>query len=146
MTKFMNDNFMLQNKTAEKLYHDYAAKMPIIDYHSHLPVNEIAEDKKVENLSQIWLNGDHYKWRAMRTNGVDERYCTGDVSDWEKFQKWAETVPYTMRNPLYHWTHLELKTPFGINKVLNADSAKEIYDETSKQLQEKYNGDRVGGF
>jgi glucuronate isomerase len=138
MKAFMDSNFMLQNKTAEKLYHDYAAKMPIIDYHSHLPVNEIAEDKKVENLSQIWLNGDHYKWRAMRTNGVDERYCTGDASDWEKFQKWAETVPHTMRNPLYHWTHMELKTPFGIKKVLNADSAKDIYDETSKQLQEKW--------
>ncbi len=138
MKAFMDSNFMLQNKTAEKLYHDYAAKMPIIDYHSHLPVNEIAEEKKVENLSQIWLNGDHYKWRAMRTNGVDERYCTGDASDWEKFQKWAETVPHTMRNPLYHWTHMELKTPFGINKVLNADSAKDIYDETSKQLQEKW--------
>lgn len=138
MKAFMDDNFMLQNKTAEKLYHDYAAKMPIIDYHSHLPVNEIASDKKVDNLSQIWLNGDHYKWRAMRTNGVDERYCTGDASDWDKFKKWAETVPYTMRNPLYHWTHMELKAPFGINKVLNADSAKEIYDETSRQLQEKW--------
>ncbi len=138
MENFMNENFMLENKTAQRLYHEHAAKMPIIDYHCHLPVKEIADDRKFDNIAQIWLSSDHYKWRAMRTNGVDERFCTGNASDWEKFEKWAETVPHTMRNPLYHWTHLELNSPFGINKVLNPSSAKEIWDETSRQLQSKY--------
>jgi glucuronate isomerase len=109
--------------------------MPIIDYHCHLSPEDIANDRQFANLTEIWLAGDHYKWRAMRTNGVPERYCTGDASDEEKFRKWAETVPYTLRNPLYHWTHLELKTPFGINKILNPATADEIYREANEKLQ-----------
>lgn len=134
MKQFLDKNFVLENKTAEQLYHDHAAKMPIIDYHCHLPPDEIAQDKVYDNITQIWLNGDHYKWRAMRTNGVDEKYITGPASDWEKFEKWAETVPYTMRNPLYHWTHMELQRPFGINTILNGSTAKDIYDETADKL------------
>ncbi len=137
MKKFLDDNFVLQTKTAQVLYHEYARAMPIIDYHCHLNPKEIADDKTFDNLAQIWLNGDHYKWRAMRTNGVDEKYCTGDVSDWEKFEKWAETVPHTIRNPLYHWTHLELKTAFGIEKILNPKTAREIYEEASTKLRTK---------
>ncbi|HFA49113.1 MAG TPA: glucuronate isomerase [Bacteroidetes bacterium] len=135
MENFINDNFLLQNKTAEQLYHDHAKDLPIIDYHNHLSPQEIAEDKQFDNLTQIWLNGDHYKWRAMRANGIDENYITGNANDWQKFEKWAETVPYTMRNPLYHWTHLELKRYFGISKLLSPDTAKEIYDECSEKLQ-----------
>ncbi len=135
MKTFLDDNFLLQTKTAEKLYHEHAKKMPIIDYHSHLIPKQIAENTKFENVAQPWLYGDHYKWRAMRTNGTDERFCTGDGSDWEKFQKWAETVPNTLRNPLYHWTHLELKRYFGIEELLNPESAKSIYDKTSSLLQ-----------
>lgn len=135
MKKFLDKNFILENATAEKLYHDHAAKMPIIDYHCHLPPEDIASDRKFENLTKIWLDGDHYKWRAMRTNGVDENFITGDADDFSKFQKWAETVPYTMRNPLYHWAHLELQRPFGVHKILNGDSAKEIYDVCTAQLQ-----------
>jgi glucuronate isomerase len=135
MKAFLDENFLLTTPTAERLYHDHAAKMPIIDYHCHLSPQDIAADRQFENLTQIWLEGDHYKWRAMRTNGVAERYCTGDASDWEKFEKWAETVPYTMRNPLYHWTHLELKRPFGITKTLNPSSARDIYDRCTKMLQ-----------
>jgi len=126
---------MLQNKTAEKLYYDYAKEMPIIDYHCHLPPHEIAEDKIFSNMSKIWLEGDHYKWRAMRANGVAEKYCTGDAPDEEKFLKWAETVPHTLRNPLYHWAHMELRRPFGISKLLNPSTAKEIYDQTGQMLQ-----------
>ncbi len=129
MKPFMDENFLLQSETAQRLYHEHAAKMPIIDYHCHLIPQMVAENKRFESIAQIWLMGDHYKWRAMRSNGVDERYCTGkDTSDWEKFEKWAETVPYTFRNPLYHWTHLELKTAFGINERLNPETAREIYD------------------
>ncbi|MFW6277641.1 MAG: glucuronate isomerase [Prolixibacteraceae bacterium] len=135
MKKFMDENFLLQTKTAQELYHKHAAKMPVFDYHCHIPPNEIAEDKQFENLTQIWLYGDHYKWRAMRTNGVEEKYCTGDASDWEKFEKWAETVPHTIRNPLYHWTHLELKRFFGIEKLLSPETAKEIWDECNAKLQ-----------
>jgi glucuronate isomerase len=135
MKKFLDDNFVLQTKTAQTLYHEYARDMPIIDYHCHLVPKEIADNKKFDNLAQIWLNGDHYKWRAMRTNGVEEKFCTGDVSDWEKFEKWAETVPHTIRNPLYHWTHLELKTAFGIEKILNPKTAREIYEEASAKLR-----------
>ncbi|WP_321437085.1 glucuronate isomerase [uncultured Bacteroides sp.] len=135
MKNFMDENFLLQTKTAQELYHDHAAKMPIIDYHCHLVPKMVADDHKFRSLTEIWLGGDHYKWRAMRTNGVAERFCTGtDTSDWEKFEKWAETVPYTMRNPLYHWTHLELKTAFGINKILNKDTAREIFDECNEKL------------
>lgn len=132
---FLDEDFLLETDFARALYHDHAAKMPIIDYHCHLPPDEIAADKKFKNLTRIWLNGDHYKWRAMRTNGVHERFCTGDADDFEKFEKWAETVPYTMRNPLYHWTHMELKNPFGIEKILNKHSASEIYDHCSTLLQ-----------
>lgn len=135
MKKFLGENFLLHSDTAKELYHDFAKEMPIIDYHCHLPPDQIAEDKTFDNLTQIWLYGDHYKWRAMRTAGVDESYCTGAKSDWEKFQKWAETVPYTLRNPLYHWTHLELQRYFDVHDVLNADSAKTIYEECNAKLQ-----------
>src|SRR3972149_2467549 len=134
MKKFLDENFVLQTKTAQELYHNHAAKMPIIDYHCHLIPQEIGDNKIYGNLTQIWLYGDHYKWRAMRTNGVDERFCTGNASDWEKFEKWAETVPHTLRNPLYHWTHLELKRYFGIDKILNPSTAREIYDEASAKV------------
>ncbi|HET9429946.1 MAG TPA: glucuronate isomerase [Chitinophagaceae bacterium] len=134
MKQFLDDNFLLRTKSAELLYHGYAKDMPIIDYHCHLPQQQIAEDTQFENLTQAWLYGDHYKWRAMRTNGVHESFCTGNKSDWDKFQKWAETVPYTMRNPLYHWTHLELRRYFGVDTVLNTGTAKKIYQECSAKL------------
>ena len=137
MKKFLSKNFLLETETSQKLYHDYAEEMPIIDYHCHLPVEQIANDINFENLTQIWLYGDHYKWRAMRTNGVDESYCTGNKSDWEKFEKWAETVPYTLRNPLYQWTHLELKRYFDVDEILNPSTAKKIYDKCSKKLRTK---------
>jgi len=133
---FIHEDFLLQTDAAKKLYHEHAAKMPIIDYHCHLNPAYIANDHHFDNLGQIWLEGDHYKWRAMRTNGVDERYCTGkDTSDWEKFEKWAETVPNTMRNPLYHWTHLELKTVFGVEEILSPKTAKKIYDICTEKLR-----------
>ncbi len=135
MKRFLDENFLLKTRTAQKLYHDYAKEMPIIDYHCHLPPAQIAADQQFENLTQVWLYGDHYKWRAMRANGVDESYCTGDKPDFEKFQKWAETVPYTLRNPLYHWTHLELQRYFGIDQILNGDTARSIYDECTAKLQ-----------
>ncbi|HEU5051838.1 MAG TPA: glucuronate isomerase [Hanamia sp.] len=137
MKKFLSKNFLLDTEFAQKLYHDYAEEMPIIDYHCHLPVEQIANDINFENLTQVWLYGDHYKWRAMRTNGVDESYCTGDKSDWEKFEKWAETVPYTLRNPLYQWTHLELRRYFDVDEILNPSTAKMIYDKCSKKLRSK---------
>ncbi|MEZ0484356.1 glucuronate isomerase [Fibrella aquatica] len=133
---FLNQNdFLLQTDSAQQLYHTYAKSMPIIDYHCHLPPDQIADDKQFGNLTQAWLYGDHYKWRAMRTNGINERFCTGEASDFDKFQKWAETVPYTLRNPLYHWTHLELQRYFGINDVLNGKNARAIYDACSEQLR-----------
>lgn len=132
---FIDENFLLRSETARVLYHDYAKHMPIIDYHCHLPPDQIAENKQFENLTQIWLYGDHYKWRAMRANGINEKYCTGQASDWEKFEQWAATVPYTMRNPLYHWTHLELLRYFDIDILLNKDTAREIYEECSAKLQ-----------
>ena len=135
MKKFMDENFLLQTQTAQELYHNHAAKMPIFDYHCHIPPQEIAEDKKFENITQIWLYGDHYKWRAMRTNGVNEKYCTGNATDWEKFEKWAETVPRTLRNPLFHWTHMELKRFFGIEKILSPETAQEIWEECNAKLQ-----------
>lgn len=135
MKNFNDENFLLQTPAAERLYHEHAAKLPIIDYHCHLSPEYVASDHRFENLSKLWLEGDHYKWRAMRTNGVEERYITGDASDWEKFEKWAETVPYTMRNPLYHWTHLELKTAFGVDTLLSPSTAREIYDHCSALLQ-----------
>ncbi len=135
MKQFLDENFLLTNATAQRLYHNFAKNMPIIDYHNHLPPNEVAENKSFENITKVWLNGDHYKWRAMRTNGVEEEYITGNKTDWEKFRAWSATVPYTLRNPLYHWTHLELQRYFGITKILNADTAKEIYDECNAKLQ-----------
>ena len=135
MKAFMDENFLLETKTAQDLYHNHSAKMPIIDYHCHLVPKMVADDHVFKSITEMWLGGDHYKWRGMRTNGINERFITGkDTSDWEKFEKWAETVPYTMRNPLYHWTHLELKTAFGINKVLSPKTAKEIYDECNEKL------------
>ncbi|WBA42446.1 glucuronate isomerase [Hymenobacter canadensis] len=135
MKPFLNADFLLQTPTARTLYHEYAAAMPIIDYHNHLLPDQIAEDRQFDNITQVWLYGDHYKWRAMRTNGVPERYITGDASDWEKFEKWAETVPQTVRNPLYHWTHLELQRYFGITELLNAASARRIYDQCNEKLR-----------
>jgi len=137
MKPFLSEDFLLETGSALRLYHDYAAPMPIFDYHCHLPVEEIAADKKFDNLTQIWLNGDHYKWRAMRANGIDEQLITGTASDREKFKAWAATVPNTLRNPLYHWTHLELKKPFGITDVLlNRDTADEVYDRCGEMLQD----------
>jgi glucuronate isomerase len=133
--RFLDEDFLLTNNTSRKLYHEYVKDLPIIDYHGHLPPEQIAENKQFENLTQIWLYGDHYKWRAMRTNGVDESYCTGNRSDYEKFQKWAETVPYTLRNPLYHWTHLELQRYFGIHDILNPGTAHKIYQKTESLLK-----------
>ncbi|WP_375437806.1 glucuronate isomerase [uncultured Hymenobacter sp.] len=132
---FLDEDFLLQTETAQQLYHEFAKQMPIIDYHSHQVPDQIAQDRQFENITQIWLYGDHYKWRAMRTSGVPERFITGDASDWEKFEKWAETVPQTVRNPLYHWTHLELQRYFGITELLNKDSARRIYDECNAKLQ-----------
>ena len=131
---FIHDNFLLENKYAEELYHNYASKMPIIDYHCHLSPQDIADDRVFKNLTEIWINGDHYKWRAMRTLGVDEKFITGDASDDEKFLEWAKTAPYTMRNPIYHWTHLELTRYFEIHKFLSEKTADDIYKETSKML------------
>ena len=136
MKAFMDENFLLETATAQDLFHNHAAKMPIIDYHCHLVPQMVAEDHQFRSITELWLGGDHYKWRAMRTNGVAEKYCTGnDTSDWEKFEKWAETVPYTFRNPLYHWTHLELKTAFGIDKLLSPSTAREIFDECNEKLK-----------
>ncbi|GAC1307219.1 MAG: glucuronate isomerase [Mucilaginibacter sp.] len=135
MKTFLDRNFLLKGSTAERLYHDYAADMPIIDYHCHLPPDQIADNVNFKNLTDIWLKGDHYKWRALRANGINEDYITGSKNDWEKFEKWAETVPYTLRNPLYHWTHLELQRYFGIDKLLSPKTAREIYDECTQKLQ-----------
>ncbi len=134
MKKFMDENFLLKTETAQKLYHEHAAKMPILDYHCHINPKDIADDRMFKTMTEIWLYGDHYKWRAMRTNGVDERFCTGNASDREKFQKWAETVPHTLRNPLYHWTHLELKRFFGIDEILGPENAETIYERCNEQL------------
>ncbi|QDH80217.1 glucuronate isomerase [Echinicola soli] len=132
---FIQEDFLLQTEMANVLYHDYARKMPIIDYHCHLSPKDLAENRKFENIAQVWLAGDHYKWRAMRTLGIQEKYITGNASDQEKFQKWAYTVPYTMRNPLYHWTHLELLRYFDMGELLSADNADIVYQETTAQLQ-----------
>ncbi len=134
MKKFLGKNFLLSTKTAKKLYHSYSAKLPIIDYHCHIIPEQIANDVKFDNITQVWLYADHYKWRLMRANGVEEKYITGEASDWEKFQKWAETLPKAIGNPLYHWSHLELKNYFGYEGVLNKDSAKEVWDLTQKAL------------
>lgn len=135
MKKFLDENFLLHTATAQRLYHEYAKDMPIIDYHCHLPPQQIAEDTRFENLTQAWLYGDHYKWRAMRTNGVDESYCTGNRGDWEKFEQWAATVPYTLRNPLYHWTHLELQRYFNVHDILSPKTARDIYETCTSLIQ-----------
>ncbi|MEN8139230.1 MAG: glucuronate isomerase [Bacteroidota bacterium] len=132
--EYINDNFLLQSEQAVRLYHDYAKKMPIIDYHCHLNPKEIADNKKFDNLYDVWLSGDHYKWRALRANGVSEEYITGEKDPKDKFQKWAETVPYTLRNPLYHWTHIELKNTFGITDLLNDNNGAEVYDTCTNLL------------
>jgi len=133
-TKFIHDNFLLENKYAEELYHNYSKNQPIIDYHNHLPPQQIAEDKTFNNITNVWINGDHYKWRAMRTLGINEEFITGKASDKDKFLNWAKTVPYTMRNPLYHWTHLELARYFDIYDLLNEKSAEKIWDITQERL------------
>ncbi len=136
MKHFIHEDFLLETDVAKELYHQHAAPQPIIDYHCHLDPAYIANDHQFDNLGELWLESDHYKWRAMRANGINERYCTGkETSDWEKFEKWAETVPYTMRNPLYHWTHLELKTAFNVDELLNPNSAKHIFDVCSEKLR-----------
>jgi glucuronate isomerase len=135
MKEFPGENFMLDSDAARELYYDHAANLPIIDYHCHLPPREIAENRKFENLTRIWLDGDHYKWRAMRANGIDEHFITGKATDEEKFLKWAETVPFTLRNPLFHWTHLELNRVFGIKEILDASSASRIFSACSSMLQ-----------
>ena len=136
MRQFMDKDFLLQSDTACDLYHNHAEKLPIIDYHCHLDPSMVANDHRFRSITELWLGGDHYKWRAMRTNGVPERLITGsDSSDWEKFEAWAATVPYTFRNPLYHWTHLELKTAFGIEERLNPETARRIFDACNDRLQ-----------
>lgn len=136
MKTFLHENFLLQTPTAQSLYHEHVKNLPIIDYHCHLDPKLIAEDYRFKNITDLWLSGDHYKWRLMRANGVEEKFITGDASDWEKFQKFAETIPYTMRNPMYHWTHLELQHVFGIDKLLSPETAAEIYEQCNKMLQE----------
>ena len=135
MIQFLSDDFLLDTPTARELYHGHAAPMPIIDYHCHLCPREVAEDHRFRSITELWLGGDHYKWRAMRANGVDEHYITGSASDWEKFEQWAATMPYLLRNPLYHWTHLELKTAFGIERTLSPDTARGIFDECNDKLR-----------
>jgi len=135
MTSFLSEDFLLHNEFAKRLYHEVAADLPIIDYHCHLPPQQVSTDYRFENLTDIWLRGDHYKWRAMRINGVDERFCTGDASDKEKFMAFARTVPYTIGNPIYHWAHLELRRPFGLSGiVLNEDTAERVWNETNEML------------
>ena len=132
--EFIHDDFLLGSDAARELYHGHAERMPILDYHNHLSPRQVAEDYRADNIAQLWLGSDHYKWRAMRAAGVDERYVTGDASDWEKFARWAETVPQTMRNPLYHWTALELKRYFGVDTLLKPATAREIYDRCNAML------------
>ena len=134
MRNFINENFMLQNQIAETLYHDYVKDLPILDYHCHISPKEIAENKRYKNITEVWLGGDHYKWRAIRANGIDEKYITGDAEPKEKFMKWAETVPYLLGNPLYHWTHLELKRYFGIDDLLSPKTAEEIWERCNELL------------
>ena len=134
MKPFMDKDFLLSTETAKQLYHDYAAKMPVLDYHCHINPQEIAEDRKFDNITQVWLGGDHYKWRQMRSNGVEEKYITGDATDREKFQKWAETLEKLIGNPLYHWSHLELQKYFGYTGHLNGDTAQEVWDLCNEKL------------
>ena len=138
MKAFMDKDFLLSSDTAKALFHNYAETTPILDYHCHINPREIAEDRKFDNITQVWLGGDHYKWRQMRSNGVDEKYITGDATDREKFQKWAETMPKLIGNPLYHWSHLELQRYFGYTGNLNGDTAEEVWNLCNRQLQEKW--------
>lgn len=135
MNKFMDENFLLNNDTAIELYHNYAESIPIYDYHCHLNPKEIWENKKYKNITEVWLSGDHYKWRVMRAYGIDEKYITGDADDYDKFKAWAETMPYCLGNPLYHWTHLELQRFFGITDLLNAENATSIWERANAMLQ-----------
>ena len=135
MTRFMDEDFLLNTAAARTLFHDYAEGMPILDYHCHINPREIAEDRKYDNITQLWLGGDHYKWRQMRSNGIDERYITGDASDYEKFEKWAETLEKAIGNPLYHWSHLELQRYFHYHGVLNRRTAHEVWDLCNRQLE-----------
>src|SRR6185295_12799718 len=137
MSTFLTEDFLLQSDFAKTLYHQYAKQQPIIDYHCHLSPEYIANNHQFKSLTEIWLAGDHYKWRAMRTLGINEKYITGNSTDEEKFEQWAAAVPYTMRNPLYHWTHLELKRYFNINETLSPATAKKIYEECSEKLRSK---------
>lgn len=141
MKQFLDQDFLLKTETAKILYHEYAKKMPIYDYHCHLNAKEIYEDRKFESITDLWLveghAGDHYKWRAMRNNGIEEKYITGDASKKEKFLKWAETIPYTVGNPLYHWSHLELKNYFGVEEPFSPKNAEKIYDHMNEVLQTK---------
>ncbi len=131
---FIHENFLLETKTAQRLFHTYAAPQPIIDYHCHLPPKDVANDRRFANLFEIWLEGDHYKWRAMRASGVPERFCTGDAAPHDKFLAWAKTVPQTLRNPLYHWTHLELKRYFGIDELLDERTAEGVWERANDAL------------
>lgn len=132
---FIHDDFLLQTEAARRLYHEHACHQPILDYHTHLPPRDLAENRQFQNLAELWLAEDHYKWRAMRANGIDEHFCTGNAAPYEKFSAWAKTVPFTLRNPLYHWTHLELKRGFGIDELLDENSAPSIWERTQEQLQ-----------
>ena len=136
MRPFIHDDFLLSSDVATELYHSFARDLPVVDYHCHLPVGEIAADHRFATITDVWLKGDHYKWRAMRTNGVPERYCTGDATDREKFEAFARTVPATLRNPLYHWTHMELKRPFGIDVLLDERTAPQVWERTNAKLAE----------
>ena len=136
MKQFMDKDFLLSTETAKKLYHEHAAKVPVLDYHCHINPAEIANNRKFDNITQVWLGGDHYKWRQMRSNGIDERYITGDASDREKFQKWAETLEKAIGNPLYHWSHLELQRYFGYTGALNSETAEEVWNLCNTKLQE----------
>ena len=135
MKAFLDKDFLLQTPTAQKLYHEFAAKMPIIDYHCHIDPKEIYEDLRFENITQVWLGGDHYKWRLMRSNGVDEYYITGGASDYEKFLKFAQTLPRAIGNPMYHWCHLELKNFFGYTGILNEQTAPAVWELANAKLQ-----------
>jgi len=132
---FIHDEFLLETATARRLFHTYAERQPIIDYHCHLPPKDVAEDRRFADLFEIWLEGDHYKWRAMRASGVPERFCTGDAAPYDKFLAWAKTVPQTLRNPLYHWTHLELKRYFGIDELLDERNANSVWARASDALK-----------
>src|SRR5208337_3958236 len=134
MNGFLSEDFLLSNDAARRLYHQFAASQPILDYHCHLSPRDLAENRRFANLFEIWLEGDHYKWRAMRANGIAEHYCTGDADPYDKFLAWARTVPYTLRNPLYHWTHLELQRYFGIDQLLDDSTAPKIWERANEQL------------